>query len=604
MQRRHWLGILYVMLALGMTGNVAQVRAAGGGNWGTAGILGEPRSLHSAALLPDGEVLIMSGFNFAAGQATPTSERYDPTTNGWRPAAAMATARVRHATVTLADGRVLVTGGATTHTFPPTTGTLYASAEIYDPATDRWVAAAPMGTPRAFHSATLLRDGRVLVVGGTTHLYQDFASTDTTAEIYDPQANTWTAVASARQGHAGHPAVLLTDGQVLIIGGWFSGDVLGFGHAVERYDPVTNSWSTARSTLAYRASSTAILLADGRVLIAGGPGALLPAEVAERYDPRTDTWEMTTNLDNTLTPSTLTRLPNGLILGTGGFDYTQPGTHGLAALYNPRTNAWSALPSMRDFRSGQTATLLTSGRVLIAGGGDAEAELFTPDLPQFSDVPPSHPQYRAITDLAAHGIINGYGDGTFGPDDTTLRAQLAALNVRAMGWSAEAPSNPFTDQCDPSGNCVDPELWNTVAILANKHVPLPTGATGGPLTVAKGYTDAPTCGGSAHTPCYAPRDTILQGQSILVISRALIAHGYWTLAADDPSIFPDRNGTTAAELLDHRALVTYVANAGLPPAVADARAGWSGFTQVSTRAWVAQALWQALTSPLGPGLDR
>ena len=70
--------------------------------------------------------------------------------------------------------------------------------------------------------------------------------------------------------------------------------------------------------------------------------------------------------------------------------------------------------------------------------------------PRFGDLPPGPPPYEAISQLAARGIIHGYANGAFGAGDTTLRAQMAALIARALGWDAEEHDNPFTDRCDPT----------------------------------------------------------------------------------------------------------------------------------------------------------
>lgn len=180
----------------------------------------------------------------------------------------------------------------------------------------------------------------------------------------------------------------------------------------------------------------------------------------------------------------------------------------------------------------------------------------------FSDVPPSNPGYEAISELAARGVIQGYGDGTFGPADISLRAQMAGLIVRAMGWSGESATNPFPDR-----GPVDDELWSAVGILAARGVAL-------------GYEDG----------TYDPTGPVLHIQVISFISRAMVERGYWTAATeDDPSIYPNVQ-VAASDRLD---LVTYVRNAGSVPD-RPLGAGWDDWNTPASRGWFARALWQAL----------
>jgi glucose/arabinose dehydrogenase len=180
----------------------------------------------------------------------------------------------------------------------------------------------------------------------------------------------------------------------------------------------------------------------------------------------------------------------------------------------------------------------------------------------FADVPPSDPGYEAISELAARGVIQGYGDGTFGPADISLRVQMAALIVRAMGWGGEAGSNPFPDR-----GAVDDELWRAVGILAARGVAL-------------GYEDG----------TYDPAGPVLHIQVVSFISRAMVERGYWAAAtADDPTIYPNVQ-IAARDRLD---LITYVRNAGAIPD-RPATANWDDWGTPASRGWFARLLWQAL----------
>jgi uncharacterized repeat protein (TIGR02543 family) len=186
--------------------------------------------------------------------------------------------------------------------------------------------------------------------------------------------------------------------------------------------------------------------------------------------------------------------------------------------------------------------------------------------PNFPDVPPSHPAYEAISQLAARGIIRGYQDGRFGPQDTTLRAQMAALIARAMGWDGEDHANRFPDR-----GSVDADLWRNVGTLAFYNV-------------ARGYQDG----------SYKPTNPVLYAQTISFITRAMVAQGYWQQQSDDPALYPNVPASSG-----HRAdLATYVTHAGAVPGTSQT-VGWGNWDRPSSRSWFAQALWQALDSHFG-----
>jgi spore coat protein A len=183
-------------------------------------------------------------------------------------------------------------------------------------------------------------------------------------------------------------------------------------------------------------------------------------------------------------------------------------------------------------------------------------------VPVFCDVPASAPYYTAVTQLAARGIIKGYDTGCFGPDDTTLRAQMAALIARAMGWDAEDWGNPFIDQ-----GAVDNDLWRNVGTLAHYNV-------------ARGYGDG----------TFGPTDPVLQAQTISFITRAMVAKGYWAQQADNPAYYPEVPSSSG-----HREdIATYVTYAGTIPGTAAPTASWPSWQQPATRSWFALSEWQAL----------
>ena len=146
-----------------------------------------------------------------------------------------------------------------------------------------------MAGPRGVHTATLLTNGKVLVAGGQT------GSTGlASAELYDPAANTWTAITPMGTDRVQPTATLLTNGQVLVAGGLAAG---GISASAELYDPATGSWTLTGSLATGRYVHTATLLQNGKVLAVGGFGRNGTSSTylasAELYDPATGLWTAT-----------------------------------------------------------------------------------------------------------------------------------------------------------------------------------------------------------------------------------------------------------------------------------------------------------------------
>jgi hypothetical protein len=288
----------------------------------------------------------------------------------WTVSGSMAEVRTDYTATLLVDGRVLVVGG---DRGPDATPRALASAEVYDPATGTWTGTGSLVTGRFSHTATLLADGKVLVAGGTdsgrgrqTSEGEDFRSCVclASAELYDPASGTWTVTGSMITDRGDHTATLLPDGRVLVAGG----KNIDQGVALaELYDPATGSWTATRAMGAAHVDALALLLLDGRVMVLGGGGT------AELYQPRSESWSSTDCCPESKPSATLLR--DGQVLVAGG-DVTFPS----AGLYDPARGTLAAIGNMIEAHSGHTATLLPDGRVLLAGGdqGGASAEIYDP----------------------------------------------------------------------------------------------------------------------------------------------------------------------------------------------------------------------------------
>lgn len=363
------------------------------GTWSTTGSMAVPRAYHTATLLPNGKVLVIGGRGLLAvpaaweqaGSAISSAELYDPKTRIWSSAGTLRTPRFGHTATLLASGKVLVVGGDLTgpsSEFPAGLDSL-SSAELYDPQTNSWSLAASMPTPRAFHTAALLADGRVLVAGGIASTTADQGHVLASAELYDPSANNWIAAAPMPSARWSQSATLLSDHRVLVIGGMdrLFDDLLGSIpttglSTAALFDPVTDSWSPVASMHYARISPSATLLPNGAVLVVGDDG--VNEQTAEIFDPAIEQWSVSPKPEAGRAGHVAALLQTGAVLVAGGLG--EPS----AELFDWHRNAWLSAGALPAIRSGATATVLDNGQVLVAGGFGsvsdawAGAELYNP----------------------------------------------------------------------------------------------------------------------------------------------------------------------------------------------------------------------------------
>jgi len=331
---------------------------------------------HTATLLNNGEVLVTGGSAGGPPRGGPpgpptllaTAELFDPTSGTFTGTGSMSIVRIGHTATLLKNGKVLVTGGGP---FPVQNGIppyALASAELFDPTSGTFTpTTGSMSVGRYGHTATLLNNGTVLVTGGDNGL-----GALPTADLFDPTSETFTpTTGNMSVARVGHTATLLSDGRVLITGGGGNTAEL-FDPASETFTPTTGSMETARSY------HTATLLDDGKVLVTGGVDSNNQALAsAELFDPTTDTFTPTTGTMETVrSEHTATLLSDGTVLVAGGSGGTT------AELYDPTSGTFAGTGSMQTARAGHTATLLRDGTVLVTGGLNnygsvlAEAELY------------------------------------------------------------------------------------------------------------------------------------------------------------------------------------------------------------------------------------
>lgn len=311
----------------------------------------EPRSGHSATLLPNGKVLITGGMRRNQDFYS-SSELFDPATGNFQPTGQMAIARVGHIAILLRTGKVLVAGGWVGRECTD-------SAELYDPATGKFQPLPKMTARRGRPNATLLATGDVLITGGAEH---DAPGGVATTEIFHAANSRFEKLSPMHFARIAHTTTLLSNGQVLIAGG--RGATVT--SSAEIFDPATNQFIVTGSMLTARYKHSGGLLPDGRVLIAGGSddrdwtGTLNSAEI---YDPRTRTFTATSPLHDSRfkLPDEAVQLASGRLLIAGGSKTVE--------VYDPKTQKFVvAAGQMPEPRHYMSETKLPDGTVLLTGG--------------------------------------------------------------------------------------------------------------------------------------------------------------------------------------------------------------------------------------------
>jgi hypothetical protein len=294
-------------------------------------------------------------------------------------AATLTEPRAFHSSTLLPDGRVLIAGGGVPYG-QSATGVATDTSEIYDPATRTLLSTEPMHQARMAHGATLLDDGTVLVSGGFGgEAHVPGAWWIAGAEIFDPRTGHWTVTADMTVARSSHTQTLLADGRVLVTGNALERDP---DATAEIYEPSSRQWRRVEPMMTPRAGHRATLLDEGSVLVTGGfANAYLGS--AELFDPDTDTWRHTSDLLERRYSHTATRLLDGRVLVCGGEADLTPLES--AELYDPGTGIWSTTGRSQLRHFGSPAALLSDGSVLVSGGVDfnraeyfAASEIYDP----------------------------------------------------------------------------------------------------------------------------------------------------------------------------------------------------------------------------------
>jgi hypothetical protein len=406
-------------------------------------------------------------------------------------------ARFQHTATLLPNGRVMLVGGRTV----TGAGALQSQVEIREPVTGGWSMGPPTTFTRYFHTATLLRSGRVLIVGGDTSTTVT-ASPSNRLELYDPVTNAWTLVtATLATARFRHTATQLADGRVLIVGGLGPSDTpVTF---VEVYtenvaNPATSTVTTASPMGSARDRHTATLLPNGDVLVAGG-GA---TDVGETWSPATGVWTPTGSLGTNRFSHTSNVLIDGGVIVIGGNNPANGAAIATTEFYNATTRLFSAGPSTAA-RASHTSTMLPDGTLLVAGGA-------------------------ASTCSVSSTCVQISVDGGFSPLSGTNRSFHAATLL---------PSGKVLI----TGGVVASSVVGTADLVSHRT---PVWSAGPPLQIARtGHTATTLANG----------DVLVAGGSTASAERLFLGAGAWV---STPPMSVARSLHTATLLNDGRVLVT------------------------------------------------
>jgi hypothetical protein len=518
--------------------------------------------------------------------------------------------RVGDTATVLPGGKVLYAGGR----IPDGNNTRLDTAELYDPGTDSSIFTPNMTTARSSHTATLLPNGKVLLVGGDTMPSGQTAS----AELFDPLSGTFAATGSMSAPRSGHTATLLSNGKVLIAGGVNCPITCSTYSSAELYDPSTGTFSPTGNLTVPRNGHTATLLTSGRVLIAGGTTDGTNAIVnAELYDPSTGQFIQTSAMVNPRQFFTATLLNSGRVLFAGGL--VGGAVTSTAEIYDPSPGTFSQTGSLNTQRDFHTATLLPSGKVLIARGIStytlaATAELFDPVLGTFSNTGDLlEPGYYGNATLLPNGtvLISGWGKtmqfydpaaGVFTSHGVFMKVSREEHTATLLtdgrilfvgGYDANGNMNSSAEIYDPSTR----KIALTGSLATARHGHSATLLGNGKVLVVGGFSDIsdiflistaelydPASGtfgptGSTNTPRAFHTATLLPNGKVLIAGGLFPSPQLYKVADSSAELYDSNAGTftptgsmtaprflhTATLLNDGRVLIAE--GVAVPPAV-------------------------------------
>jgi hypothetical protein len=408
----------FVNLRIGGTGNTYRIN---GGDWKTV-VAGNNR------VDLTGIETTLEARNGGGPHYTITIRK--PYTPGYRyveKRASMQYPRRSHSASLLPDGKVMVVGGVST-------GSTYAPVEIYDPAADQW-SLGPELPARYGHIQATLPDGRILVAGGWNGLTKL-----TDAYLFNQTTGLWTEVGSLHTAfNQGATTVVLNNGKVLVFN----------GANAELFDPITETWSVASEVPYPSDGASATTLTDGRILVAGGqplsPGGNATS-AAKIYDPATDEWTITTQMPIARAYHSASLMEDGKVLLASGLTLPS-GFAPNSSIYDPATATWSSATAMNLSRYTTSQATAADGSIMIFGGGSYPStlinEIYHPDTGTWTKGHAYGPMPSQMRSVALTGDRHLFIGGFVGNPSLTLSANTYSWETADTSATVSEGSEPL-----------------------------------------------------------------------------------------------------------------------------------------------------------------
>jgi len=333
--------------------------------WGSTAAMSVPRQGLAGAKLGDGRILVFGGNSSTFTTTSSTAEIYDPGTGTWTLTGSMGVPRGYPGAALIAGGKVMALGGQT----GGTTCTAQSTSEVWDPTAGTWSAGPALPLIMADPNVQVLAGNKVAMFGGNANCTGGWYAG--TGYVLDVAAGTW---ATSINNHSMYGARLqssvLPSGRVLLTGATAAG-----ANAAHTFDATTMAFSPAAMPAVTRALSTQLTLASGKVLVAGANNGGTQTFTAELFDPMTATWSTVANMPAVRFSARAVVLTTGkALIGTGPSSTTD------AYSYDSVANAWSIAGALSATRSAYLMFSVAGGGAVVIGGTVASAPTATVEL--------------------------------------------------------------------------------------------------------------------------------------------------------------------------------------------------------------------------------